>query len=1048
MGPSVATTGAVYNNTLTYQRDGGEVAVEVGSREWYGWLDTATSFAFSGVEGTFTAHKERASNRRGGWYWRAYRQRRGRLLRFYLGVSARVTPERLHAAASRLASSDEESSASEEKASPAASGTLPDMFKAPSLLTTRLQIPRLPLLHVPRPRAVELLEQSVRHGLTLVCAPAGSGKTTLLAEWAVLTSLPVAWLSLEGSENDPARFFAYLSVALTCLDRPPSSPGRLELPSYTPNHERAMTGMLNDLERLLRRDAVLVLDDYHLITSAAVHEMLHFFLDHRPARLYVVIGSRIDPPLPLARLRARGQLSELRAEELRFVSAEVKAFVRAMGCVLSDEATDLLERRTEGWIAGIQLLALALRGHSDAIAFLCASGGTHRFLLDYLSEEVLAQQTPETQRFLLRTSILERLCGPLCDAVTGQKDGHERLTELQHSNLFVSALDDAETWYRYHPLFAEALRAHLQKQEPALLAELYSRASYWYEQHQDRETACDYAFQAANYPRAAQLLGELLVHLMEQGRVERLKQWMDQLPAALIAASPQLSIASIWMRLLHRQSLDSIEETLRDLEQNMERQMREHALDAANPWVELQGELTLFRAAFAFFENDLPLTRTLLQEASQALSTHKTGLGRLIFFQLQMLLSLTYRASGDLETAEKLLLAICTHGVGEAYSPLGLIAVWSLAGLYEAQGRLRAREQLYAKISQEFESITNMPPLPLSMLQVSRAALLYEWNRLPEATELLQQALLVIQDLGVVALSAFSVMSAFSKFSFWLQARLELVQGNTQAARDILQRMESSNIVQAQLVERTPLGASRARLALALNQMDEACDWERTSGKRFDGILEPSMESAAFFDYTTLARVLIARGRVQHSETALAQALTLLANLRDFATRMDFRGWLIEIQMLTALTLQVQGKIKQALITLGAILAEPEPEGYIRLFADEGRPMEALFAQVAPYTSASRAYLQALQAACLSTPAESAASQPEIEPRQVLVDPLSKREQEVLALLAAGLSNQQIADQLVISLNTAKRHVKHILAKLAAANRTAAVTRARELCLI
>ncbi|HVU69061.1 MAG TPA: LuxR family transcriptional regulator, partial [Ktedonobacteraceae bacterium] len=520
--------GVVEENCLIYQQDGHPVRVELDTPAWQDWLENATSFSFKSAEGNFTAHKTRASNGRGGWYWYAHRRLHGQLSNLYLGTSARLTLQRLREAASVLALANDRQTADETFAAPELSP------ENETLLLSKLRVPRLSPQHVERPRLLSLLDQGILGALTLVAAPAGSGKTTLLAEWAARTDHPLAWISLETADNDPARFLSYLVAALTSLDE------RIESvqAGHAQSPERALTGLLNELTRLLEQEAVLVLDDYHVLTTPALHALLGFVLDHLPTRLHLIIGTRVDPPLALARLRARSQLSELRAQDLRFVPAEVEALASTMGLALSNEATDLLEERSEGWIAGVQLLALALRGQNNATAFLRAFHGTHRFLLDYVGEEVLAQQTPATQEFLLRTSVLERLTGPLCEAVTGQPDGQRQLAGLLRANLFVSALDEAETWYRYHALFAETLRGHLQKQQPGLLPELYRRASQWYEEQQGLEEACAYALLAGDFPNAARLVGDLLPSMIERGHFEQLGRWLRQLPPELIASSP------------------------------------------------------------------------------------------------------------------------------------------------------------------------------------------------------------------------------------------------------------------------------------------------------------------------------------------------------------------------------------------------------------------------------------------------------------------------------------------------------------------------------
>ncbi len=679
------TSGAVHHDTLSYQRDGGEVTVQVGASTWYAWLETATSFTFRSDEGTFTAHKARASNRRGGWYWCAYRRRHGHLSRFYLGTSAKLTVHRLREAARQLAARSEDASSGQEAPlhvthTASSSGT----SDAP-LLVTKMHIPRLPVQHVPRPHLVELLDRGVQNALTLVSAPAGSGKTTLLAEWATTTALPVAWLSLEYADNDPVRFLSYLIAALGRLDaRIGGEALTLLRVSRSLGLERMLTSLVNDLASYLVGDAVLILDDAHLITSEAVHAALQFLLDHVPAHLHLLIGTRADPPLSLARLRARGQLSEIRTGELRFASAEVHAFVQEMGLTLTGDALSRLEQRTEGWIAGVQLLVLALRGRADPVAFLGTFPGSHRFLLDYMSEEVLAQQSPEVRTFLLRTSLLERLCGSLCDAVTGQSGGQEILAELRQVNLFVSALDEVETWYHYHPLFAEVLRSHLQRREPDLVPEIYRRASAWYEQQPGPVEACDYALLARDYLRAAALMEPLARTLVERGEFTLLRRWLDLLPPEVVATRPQLGMASAWVLLF-----DGELERVEALVDQLERYLQEHEQEAdAAAWAELRGELHMFSALMALPQNDSSRTIKLARKTLQSLPGDSPYLRRLTSLSLGVALGTAYRASGDLAAAEQMLTEASVPGPAAEYHFLNLIAMHDLAELYEAQGQL------------------------------------------------------------------------------------------------------------------------------------------------------------------------------------------------------------------------------------------------------------------------------------------------------------------------------------------------------------------------
>lgn len=1009
----------------------GSGPIAIGSPAWSAWIREHTTFAYQDEPLRFTARREQ---RPGGLYWYAYKRAHGKLLKRYLGRGEDLTLQRLCDVAQQLARRSE----APDRELPVSSGSSASFSPRSSahtqttLLATKFHIPGLPVHHIARSRLLSALEQGTKARLTLVCAPAGSGKTTLLAAWARTTAVPVAWLSLEEADDDPLCFLSYLMAALKHLDAGSEEWDTiLTLPPHGSSWEEVLTPFVNDLARVLTRDTMLILDDYHLMTAEPIHAALRFLIEHAPQHLHLFIGTRVDPPLPLARLRARSQLSEIRMEELRFASPEVQAFLRAMELTLLPELQDALEQQTQGWIVGIQLLTLALRGQAEVSTLLGTHPGTHPFFLEYISEELLARLPIEDRRFLLRTSILDRLTGALCEAVTGLSDGQWRLANLYQQNLLINPLDDMGEWYSYHPLFAEALRAHLCRLEPEMALDLYRRASRWYEEHGDAEEACDYALQAGDLPRAAHLLAELLPSLVVQGKFTRLSQWLDQLPKAEIEASPQLYVAALWRQVVGKYSPETVEKLLAPMERHLQEQSQD-AQDTAASWVDLQSQLTLFHALAAFSQNNLPRTITLLQEALRSLSVQETGLSRLISLPLRMLLSMAYRASGDLVAAEQVLLDISIPPEAETSHPLNLLAAWSLAELYEAQGQLRKWGTFYDTIFQALGPRTDLPPVPLALIQMSKAALLYEWNRLPEAAHVVQQAL---------SLTERPDLAVLSPLSRWIQARIELAQGHAETARHFLERQEPPTV---QLLKGGIRPARSARLALACGQLEAASRWAETYRLRFDDPLQPI---SGYFEYMTLARVLLARGRSQRNGSLLSQALTLLERWRGIAVDRSFGGYFIEIQMLTALALAVQGKIKRALSTLGPILTQAEAEGYVRLFANEGQPMTHLLAQVSAYTSASPGYLKLLQAAIPPTQdAQALSTQPDSP--QPLIEPLSVREQEILRLLAAGYSNQQIADQLVISLNTAKRHVKHILAKLTVTNRTQAVVRARELHLL
>ena len=442
------TTPIVRSDTLVYHQDEHEQVLVVGTPAWYAWLETASSFAFTSEAGTFTARKERAGNQRGGWYWKAYRMQQGKLSSLYLGKSETLSLEHLHAAAQALTSN----SVPDRKAVRPATPTQRD-----PLLATKLHVPRPRRKLVSRPGLIKHIQEGIQGPLTLVSAPAGFGKTTLLAQWVAESGMPVAWLSLEPQDNEPLRFLSYVIAAMQQLDPDMGTTALSLLQSPLPvPPERVLVALTNELASREEGDFALVLDDYHVITAEPIHGSMIFLLEHLPPQMHLVLATRADPPLPVAHLRARGQLTEVRAAQLRFTAEEASTFLHTvMGLSLPPEAIDALESRTEGWVAGLQLAALSLRERTDIPAFLSAFSGSHRFVLDYLSEEVLSRQPTQVQSFLLTTSILSRLSGPLCDAVREQEGSQAMLERLERANLFVFSLDDERHWYRYHQLFAE-----------------------------------------------------------------------------------------------------------------------------------------------------------------------------------------------------------------------------------------------------------------------------------------------------------------------------------------------------------------------------------------------------------------------------------------------------------------------------------------------------------------------------------------------------------------------------------------------------------------
>lgn len=1047
MEPPPVALPVLTQETLTYEDQGQQRTVIVGTPRWYAWLETANAFSFEDEAGIFTAHKTRAGNRRGGWYWRASRWSHGRIFRCYLGVSSNLTLTCLQETAHRLSVRVEGESgrkAEERAEQPGQTISSTDSSTPLPLVQTKCVVPRLPVAHVPRTRLVALLEKGAVLPFTLVSAPAGSGKTTLLAEWARATALPVAWLSLEAADRDPVRFLSYLLTALGTLDVRIGQETRNVLEAQpTPDLERFLSGLANELDSLLATDTALVLDDYQVLESSTVDACLLFLLDHLPQHLHLVVGTRVDPSLPLARLRTRGQMNEIRADALHFIPIEMQFFLHQMEVNLGEEALGRLEERTEGWIAGIQLAALALRGHTDPDAFLRAFRGTHRLFVEYISEEILTCVTPQVRTFLLQTSILEHLSGELGDAITGEVGSHLLLEELRKANLFVNALDETGAWYRYHPLFAEGLRHLFAQYEPARFQEACSRASAWYEAHDLLMEACDYALQASDLSRAVPLMERQMGKLIGQAQLPVLGRWLAQVPPERIASRPLLSMAATLVRFVEDHQPEHLTQTEASLQQHFPAHIDE--TDRIQ-WVEAQAQLRFMLVLQALDENDAVRALALAHQTLQALPEEAIPLRRLASLCLSLALGIEARSRGDFAEATRILHEATGQVQATDYHYLNLVVMGCLAELYEARGELRKEAHLYQRFLRFFREREGRLPELVTGIELSYASVLLEWNQLDEAEEALGQALL---DGRGIQVREYVLDGQF------LRLRLCQARGQYEKAWAWLQEIEqevASMPPMHPMVGRAT--AARARLELILGHVEEA---EISLDQRNlhaddpfpdDPLREPSAEGEVrFTEYMALARVLIAQGRVSPKATHLSHVLTMLDRLRTLAEQAGLIRRVIEMLMLTALALQAQGETQAALAQLEQAVVLAEPGGFVRLFADEGEVLVRLLAHLSLQKPTTVAYLHTLLAAFRSAHTSEGQEQPDVS-RPALLDPLTPRETEVLALMATGASNQDIAAHLVIAPTTAKRHVKHILAKLAVVNRIQAVTRARELHLL
>ena len=900
------------------------------------------------------------------------------------------------------------------------------------LLATKIHVPRRRRGVVARPRLSELLDSCADASLTLVSAPAGFGKTTLLTEWLAV-GIPdgrsVAWLSLDQRDNDPVLFWTYLLGALKTVTPGFGAAALALLQSSQAPIEAVLATLLNELDAIAN-DVVVVLDDYHVIDAPDVNDGMAFILEHLPPQIHLVIASRADPALPLARLRGRGDFVEIRAADLRFTPDEAAGYLNGvMGLVLTAEDVAALDSRTEGWVAALQLAALSLQGRDDVAGFIAGFAGDDRYIVDYLAEEVLQRQPEHVQQFLLRTSILDRLSGPLCDAVTGQNGGQATLVALERGNLFLIPLDDRRRWYRYHQLFADVLQARLLDEQPTEVPELHLRASAWYEQNGERGEGIRHALAAKDFDRAADLV-ELAIPDMRRSRQEAtLLGWLKALPDDAVRPRPVLSVGFAGASLLGGETAN-VEARLRDAERWLN-PVTDSGAGSQIPSVEmvvvdddeflrLPGMIEVYRAALALARGDVLDTVKHGRRALE-LSPAENHLARA---SASGLLGLAFWSSGDLEAGHSAYVD-CLAGlrrVGYVADTFGCAI--ALADIRLAQGRLGEAMRTYERALQlghdEGGSVLRgTADMFVGMSQIHR-----ERDDLPAAGEALRRS----QDLGEhngLPQNPYRWRVAM--------AGIREAEGDLAGALDLLDQAER-RYVSDYFPEVRPVPALRARVQVAQGDLAGALGWARDRGLSVDDDLSYLSE----FEHITLARMLLAQHTTTRAESMVNDAVRLLERLLRAAVVGGRTGSVIEIGVLQALTHQARSDMSAALASLQHALTLAEPEGYVRIFVDEGLPMASLL-RAAAKQSIAPGYVRRLLAALNKTGASTPVDQHQ------LIEPLSERELDVLRLLGSDLDGPDIARELIVSLNTVRTHTKSIYTKLGVNSRRAAVRRAKEL---
>ncbi len=884
------------------------------------------------------------------------------------------------------------------------------------LLTTKLRIPPLPQRTVQRNRLIDLLEREISHyKLLWISTPAGYGKTTLLSQWVQGSSYTITWLSISEEDNDVDRFFRYLLMTWEQV-QPGVGESKLGLllGAMAPDSDAVLSAFVN-VANEMSDHLVFVLDDYHLIEDTAIHQALTFLLDHLPPTLHFVLAGRAAPPLPLARYRTRQQLMELQAEELSFSLEETQAFLNEMmGLELANEEVLTLQAQVEGWIAGLQLVALGRQRHLAAVDQMLVSG-RHRFIADYLGDDVLAPLPDNLQQFLLQTSILDRLCGSLCDAVTGEENGQELLKTLEHDNLFLVPLDDSREWYRYHRLFADFLQEELKRRHPNEIVHLHRQAARWYLEHDLPEPAFRHAVDGENVELVIQIAELYFPPKLFGGEVRVVERWLESLPEAWYASHPMLGLVQAIFLVI----TGAFDACVRCLDKVEQRLMRVESEDRQGQL----GKVAMLRCALACFQNDLARAEMYADQALRDLREDDLSYRADIYHALGD----TYRGHGQWGEARSCYLKVLDFPHDSTTSQRSAHVFGALADLELRRGRLQAAANYWRKALAAIQDQVNWGRLPLPVtgwVYIRMGELLYEWNELAAAWDHLSRGL-ERAELGgdVRALIAGYLMAD----------RVKLAQGDIEAAEAYLEQARPL-VAEATFPEwSSRCERCQLELWLAQDRLRAAVTWadEMLQGDTLEERPESEVAQLA------MARVLIVKG----DAPAIERALLLLDGLLQAAEAKGRMGITIEVLALLALAYWHRGDHAEAMIALERALRLAEPEGYVRLFADLGLPMARLL-QEARSRAVLPDYVAKLLAAFGGDGALPASAQ------QALPEPLTEREAEVLELIAAGLTNREIAEALVVSPETIKKHTGNIYNKLSVRSRTEAAARARELKLL
>ncbi|MEE4310377.1 MAG: LuxR C-terminal-related transcriptional regulator [candidate division KSB1 bacterium] len=876
------------------------------------------------------------------------------------------------------------------------------------LLKTKLSQPVIRSTILTRTRLFENLDAGLCGRLVLISAPAGYGKTTLLCDWLRTRKPSAAWVSLEKEDNDPVRFLTYLIAAFQDII-PEAGQSQLEKTASlrTPNFEKWLTLFINDLNDT-ENDIVLVLDDYHLIDSRKIHDMMEFFLEHQPPHLHTVILTRSDPPLALARLRSQMQLTEIRGNDLSFRAGEISLFFNTiLKLELAERDVDLLGSKTEGWAAGLQLAAFSMQSRSDVSGFIRNFEADNRYIADYLMEEVLAHQPEQVQQFLVNTCILDRLNAQLCDAVTGRNDGRDMLTFLENANLFIFPLDKKREWFRYHQLFGDLLKQKLQQStDSADIANLHRIASHWYEENDFHNEAVKQMLRSGDFDLAADLIIRHAQGLLLHGNVATLKSWIDALPENVIRGHLKLYVYHAMTMVLSSHPISEAESRIKE------------AIRADRD-KSISGEITAFHGLIAAYKGHSRKSIELCEKALRLLPEED------LFFRSFTVgyLGLNYLYSGHILPARKAFREAVNIAGKTGNVMISVLARTHLAELLYFEGKLDEALSMYEKACTIHigKGSGKQPVMGIALIGIGN--LYREWNLLDKAMEHLQMGIRLADRFGEIG-----VLHGYIGMS-----RIRQAEGDLKSAAKHLET--AGRIAQefdAMTFDDRIVANYRARFHIATGRLEEAREWTRTYHLGDDATVlaaaEKDLTYMEMFDYSTLVRFNIMDGYPE-------KAVRLLQHMTEISLR---KGWtLFEIDncLCAALAHDALGDAGSAMESLQRSLRLAKHGRLIRTFLDEGDSVVNLISELrrrGGHTAGMGEYLKAILD---MAPADDGYLSP---------DALSERELEVLRLIADGLTNQEIGDRLYISLNTVRTHTKNINSKLNVHNRTQAIARARE----